>query len=130
LSSIPLNPAIIVFNNHGTRDPLALAMSACHGERGEARTLATLRLQRRFVPDKKADIVRPEKNRRIPGIFASVAQPTQSVGRRNEPRARTKRGSDWGLTWPATVPVIHLYLPGAAASIKAGFAVFDVKNES
>jgi hypothetical protein len=60
------------------------AMSTRLGEQSEVLTLTTLRLQLRFVPDKKADVGRPRKNRRIPGIFSSVAQSAQSVKRRND----------------------------------------------
>jgi hypothetical protein len=97
-------------------------MSTGRGEPGEALTLATLRLQRRFVPDKKADIEQRRKTRRIPGIFASVAEPTQSwqgQWQTRLPPARTKRGSGVGSTWPPTVSDVHLYLLVRTRSIKA-----------
>jgi hypothetical protein len=56
--SIPSAPVIVVISSDDACNPRFRAMSGHHRKQSEALTLPTPRLQRRFVPDKKADITK------------------------------------------------------------------------
>jgi hypothetical protein len=109
----PLSPAIVVISSDDACNPLSRAMSGGHRKQSEVLTLPTSRLQRRFVPDKKAGIAKAWECRGIPWIPSSVAQPTQSVTRRNDQPDRHRKNKTRrcpGLDQFVTICVKRLYL--------------------